>query len=210
MQKDNLFFRNGTVCPVFYHDNTDGHTNACCSIDDPVVLLGVQNLPHQHHGLPSAERERQGNRRSKTTQDSWCLQGSPLQSPSKNNSSDHSNNTYIHSKNGVTRQDEAQVEINGLQGFIDGGERPISFHQEKHPVPLWGEKKGQIVWVCSSVIYAEVIKQCCGWSQVRSAMNQTWRQTSAFKKEEKGFVLLPQSLSWWVRLSSGVKWGLWW
>lgn len=48
------------VCPEFYHDNTDGHTNPCSSMDNPVVLFGVYHLPHQHHGLASAERYRQG------------------------------------------------------------------------------------------------------------------------------------------------------
>lgn len=47
------------VCPVFYHNNADGHTDACSSMDDPVVLFGVYNLPHQHHGLASTERRRQ-------------------------------------------------------------------------------------------------------------------------------------------------------
>ena len=40
---------------AFYHDNTDGHANACSALDDPVVLFGVYHLPHQHHGLASTE-----------------------------------------------------------------------------------------------------------------------------------------------------------
>lgn len=48
------------VSPVFYHDKTDGHTDPCCSMDNPVVLFGVYNFPHQHYWLASAERERQG------------------------------------------------------------------------------------------------------------------------------------------------------
>lgn len=45
------------VHPVFYHDNADGHTDSCSSMDNPVVLFGVYNFPHQHHRLASAERE---------------------------------------------------------------------------------------------------------------------------------------------------------
>lgn len=55
------------VRPVFYHDYTDGHTSACSSMENPVVLFGVHNLPHQHHRLVSAERERQGKRQLETT-----------------------------------------------------------------------------------------------------------------------------------------------
>lgn len=51
------------VRPVFYHDNTDGHTDACSSMDDPIVLFGVYNIPHQHHGLVGVETETQGKRR---------------------------------------------------------------------------------------------------------------------------------------------------
>ena len=46
----------------FYHDDTDGHTDPCGSMDDPVVLFGVYNFPHQHHRLTSAERETQEKR----------------------------------------------------------------------------------------------------------------------------------------------------
>ena len=41
----------------------------------------------------------------------------------------------------MTGQDEAKVEVNDLQGLVDGGERPVSLHHKKHPVPLGGEGK---------------------------------------------------------------------
>lgn len=79
------------VCPVFYHNNADGHTDACSSMDDPVVLFGVYNLPHQHHGLASAERRRQAKRQLDTAKTRFRIYASFLfffcaVSPSKTNS----------------------------------------------------------------------------------------------------------------------------
>lgn len=34
---------------VFHHDNADGNTDSCCSMDNPVVLFGVYYFPHQYH-----------------------------------------------------------------------------------------------------------------------------------------------------------------
>lgn len=78
--------------------------------------------------------------------------------------------TYIHSKNWVAGQDEAKVEVDDLQGLVDGGERSVSFHHKKHPVPLGGEREGRhIVTVHSPVIHAPVIRQGCDSSQVKKA-----------------------------------------
>lgn len=35
--------------PLFYHDNPDGHTDPWYSIENPDVLFGVYNFPHQHY-----------------------------------------------------------------------------------------------------------------------------------------------------------------
>lgn len=42
-------------------------------------------------------------------------------------------------------QNEAKVEVDDLQRFVDGRERPVTFHQEKHPVTL-EETEGVAGW----------------------------------------------------------------
>lgn len=44
---------------VFYHGNTDGHADACSAMDNPIILCGVYHLPHQHHWLANAAKDRE-------------------------------------------------------------------------------------------------------------------------------------------------------
>lgn len=42
-----------------YQNDTDGHARSGRRLDNPGVLFGVHNLPHQHHRLVGQSEEKQ-------------------------------------------------------------------------------------------------------------------------------------------------------